>query len=150
MKTLMREGLLIAVPEHHRLATAPIVNLAQLAAENFVLCRRYESIGFREIVEAVCQEAGFTPRVLQAVETKKTVVDLIAAGLGVSLVQESMATTQPHGVRFRPMPPPAPCVESGVAWREDARPEVLDLIVTLVDFAQRDAPQTMLAEPQEA
>jgi DNA-binding transcriptional LysR family regulator len=133
---LMRESLLVALPEGHRLTTAPLVSLAQLAQENFVLCRRYESQGYRELVEGICREAGFTPRVLQSVETKQTVLDLVAAGLGVSIVQESVASSHTRGICYRAMPKPEPHVDTSIVWREDAQPEIIRL---LVDAAQREA-----------
>jgi DNA-binding transcriptional LysR family regulator len=149
---LMRESLLIAVPEGHRYATAPLVSLAQLAQENFVLCRRYESEGYREIVEAVCRDAGFTPRVLQAVETKRTVLDLVAAGLGVSIVQASVAAARTPGVCYREFPKPAPQVDSSIAWREEAQPDIIRLLAGAAqcEAARRDAVTPQLAQAQQA
>jgi hypothetical protein len=37
-------------------------------------------------MEGLCREAGFIPRVAQAVEQKHTMLDLVAEGLGVSII----------------------------------------------------------------
>jgi DNA-binding transcriptional LysR family regulator len=135
VRELMREPLMIAVAAGHRLATAPLSDLAQLAKENFVVCRRYEEPGFREMVEGLCREAGFIPRVAQAVEHKQTMLDLVAEGLGVSIIPRSSATLSDR-VRYRPFPNPTPYLSSAVAWREDAHAET---IASLVEVAEREA-----------
>ena len=129
------DRLVIALPEGHRYAAAPLTDLAQLAHENFVLCRRYADPGYRELVEGICREAGFTPRVLQAVEQKQTVLELVAQGLGVSIVQES-AAERSTGVRYQAFPRPVSPVATAVVWREDAHTESIAPLVTL---AEREA-----------
>jgi DNA-binding transcriptional LysR family regulator len=129
LKPLLREPLMIALPRNHYYATAPLDQLSQLADENFVLCRRYEDPGYREIVEAICQRAGFMPRVLQNVEAKSTILNLVAEGLGISFVQSSAMKLRPHDVCYRPFPQSTPYVDSVVAWRSDARSDAIDLFV---------------------
>jgi DNA-binding transcriptional LysR family regulator len=136
VRALLREPLVIVVPAGHRYATAPLLDLAQLAEENFVLCRRYADPGYRELVEAVCREAGFTPRVLQAVEHKQTVLDLVSQGLGVSVVQASAVPEGATGVRVRQFPKSVPHVDTAIVWRDDTP---LDLVLPLVEAAEQEA-----------
>jgi DNA-binding transcriptional LysR family regulator len=156
VRPLFSDRLVIALPEGHRYAAAPLTDLAQLAHENFVLCRRYADPGYRELVEGICRDAGFTPRVLQAVEQKQTVLELVAQGLGVSIVQES-AAARLTGVRYRPFPHPVSPVATAVVWREEAHIEAIARLVTLAereamnisvrrDFALNDA--TLLSTQQ--
>src|SRR5262245_16343018 len=140
-RELMREPLMIVVAAGHRLGAAPLSDLAQLAEEDFVVCRRYEEPGFRELVEGLCREAGFTPRVAQAVERKQTALDLVAEGLGVSIIPLSSATPSDR-VRYLPFPSPTPYLSSAVAWREDAYAET---IASLVDVAEREAQRRQTA-----
>jgi DNA-binding transcriptional LysR family regulator len=100
-----------------------------------VLCPRYADPGYRELVEGICRDAGFTPRVLQAVEQKQTVLELVAQGLGVSIVQES-AAQRSTGVRYRPFPRPVSPVTTAVVWRAHAHVEA---IAPLVELAEREA-----------
>jgi DNA-binding transcriptional LysR family regulator len=135
VRELMREPLMIAVAAGHRLATAPLSDLAQLAEEDFIVCRRYEEPGFRELVEGLCRETGFTPRVAQAVEHKQTMLDLVAEGLGIAIIPGNAATPSDR-VRYRRFPNSTPYLTSAVAWREDAQTET---IAVLVDIAGREA-----------
>jgi DNA-binding transcriptional LysR family regulator len=101
-----------------------------------VLCRRYADPGYRELVEALCREAGFTPNVLQAVEHKQTVLDLVAQGLGVSVVQASAAAERSTGVPARQFPKSVPHVDTAIVWRDDTP---LDVIAPLVELAEHEA-----------
>ncbi|MDF3316850.1 LysR family transcriptional regulator [Rhodococcus sp. C3V] len=51
-----------------------------------------------------CQAAGFTPKVRHHIDEFATVLALVAAGQGVSLVPELGAIHPPLGVRLTPMP----------------------------------------------
>ena len=136
VRALLHEPLVIVVPEGHRYATAPLCDLAQLAQENFVLCRRYGDAGYRELVDALCREAGFTPRVSQAVENKHTVLELVAQGLGISVVQASAVTERSTGVRTRPFPKSVPHVDTAIVWRDDTP---LAVIAPFVELAEHEA-----------
>ncbi len=135
VRELMREPLMIVVAAGHRLAGAPLSDFAQLAEEDFVVCRRYEEPGFRELVEGLCRESGFTPRVAQAVEHKQTTIDLVAEGLGVSIIPRN-STPPSDRVRYLQFPNTTPYLISAVAWREDAHAETIAL---LVEIAEREA-----------
>jgi len=134
-RELMRDPLMIVVAAGHRLTAAPPSDLAQLADEDFVVCRRYEDPGARELVEGLCREAGFMPRVAHAVEHKQTMLDLVAEGLGVSIMPWS-ATAPSDRVRYLQFPAPTPYLTSAVAWRDDAHAET---IASLVEIAEREA-----------
>lgn len=135
VRELMREPLMIVVAAGHKLATIPLSDLKQLAMEDFIVCRRYEEPGFRELVEGLCRNAGFTPRVKQAVDNKQTTLDLIAEGLGVSIIPSS-ETSPSDRVRYLPFPNPTPHLTSAVAWRDDTQTET---IASFVKIAEREA-----------
>jgi DNA-binding transcriptional LysR family regulator len=126
--------LVIAIPVDH-LAHAPLEQVSQLADENFIMCRRYEDPGYRELVDVICLRAGFTPRVLQAVEHKSTILDLVAEGLGIPFVQRSAAAGR-SDIRYLPFPASTPHVDSVIAWRDDANHHSITLFV---ETAEREA-----------
>lgn len=144
VKELMREPLMIVLPVGHRLAGAPLHSLAQLADENWVTCRRYEEPGYRELVESLCARAGFTPRVRQAVEHRQTTLDLVAEGLGVSIVPWSELAASDR-LAYLAFPGSTPFCETGLAWREDT--PVASSIAALVDIAEREAATFAAAIP---
>jgi DNA-binding transcriptional LysR family regulator len=84
---LLRDDLVAALPPQHRLAALEQVELAQLAAEDFIFLGA--SFGeLRTITRVACTAAGFTPRVAFEAEGLATMRGLVGAGLGVALLPE--------------------------------------------------------------
>lgn len=84
VRRLDEQRLRLVVPAGHRLATRKRVRLAEAAAEPFVTLEA--GYGLRRITDALCAEAGFTPRVTFEGEEAETLRGLVAAGLGVALL----------------------------------------------------------------
>jgi DNA-binding transcriptional LysR family regulator len=68
---------------------------------------------------------------VQEVSEIRTVLGLVAAGLGVSLVPESVARGERPGVAFRPLAGRAPTVDLALAWREDDESPILRAFIAL-------------------
>ena len=122
---LASEALIAALPDSHRLAAADSIALADLAEERFI---SYPS-GQRSVVHdaglAACAEAGFTPRIVQEAAQTSALVSLVAAGLGVALVPESVSHLSIGGVTYRPIRGTPPRVELVAAYRAgNASPHV--------------------------
>jgi DNA-binding transcriptional LysR family regulator len=97
------------------------VKLATLADEPFVLFPRRAAPGLYDLAVGRCAAAGFVPRIEQEAIQMPTIVSLVAAGMGVSLVPASLAHMGRTGVVYRPFSEPGPPMEVGLAWN-DASP----------------------------
>jgi DNA-binding transcriptional LysR family regulator len=86
---LWRDPLVCALPLGHALAGRKRIRLAELKHEDFVFLR-LESSAFAQSVFDACVQAGFAPRIVQQVVEIPAVLNLVAAGLGVSLVPASL------------------------------------------------------------
>ena len=88
------------------------------------------------LVESLCREAGFRPRVRHEVAETSTLVTFVAAGLGVAVVPEPVGTLDAEGVVYLPLTAAGAGVELAVALRSgDERPHVaraLDVLGSLV------------------
>lgn len=123
IRRLFREPIVLVLPAGHRLARGSAdtpVELANLRGEPFVLCPRYHRAGSTQTILDHCRQAGFEPRVTQEIEHKQALVGLIAAGVGLSLLPQSMTGLLHEGVTPRWLTPPLPPLELVAAWR---RPE---------------------------
>ncbi|MFC5909466.1 LysR family transcriptional regulator [Streptacidiphilus monticola] len=78
------QRLRLVVPADHRLAGRRRARLAEVAEDPFVTLE--PGYGLRRIVDALCAEAGFTPRVSFEGEEADTLRGLVAAGLGVAVL----------------------------------------------------------------
>jgi DNA-binding transcriptional LysR family regulator len=106
IELLAEERMLAALPAHHpRLASRPSrVALADLAEETFILYRRPTGPGLYDAIIAACRAAGFSPRIGQEAPRLLSTLSLVAAGLGVSIIPESMRRLDTEGIAYLPLP----------------------------------------------
>ncbi len=144
---IIREEPLVAVlPESHALLRERSVPLQALASESFILCPYRLNPHVYERILALCKGAGFTPRVVEEASPKQTILGLVAAGLGVSLVAASVQQSRRTGVAYRPLRGIHPTVEVAVAWRKDEKSPALQVFLSVVrEFARTPIPAKRLA-----
>jgi DNA-binding transcriptional LysR family regulator len=118
VRRIMDERLVLALgPQTAWNARA---GLRSVAAEPFIIIARARSASFYDHVLDVCGAAGFAPRIVQEAYELFTVLSLVGAGLGVSLVPRSAARMHLPGVRFRGLRQPEAAWNIAVAWHRDA------------------------------
>lgn len=133
MVTLEAEALLVAVSADHRLAVEPVVSLADLRSEPFVSYASRDS-AVNDAVLRSCRRAGFVPRREHLAPGTAVLLALVAAGLGVAVVPESVRALPLDGVVFRDLVD-AGTVELALAWRRGADNPVVDSVVEVLRAA---------------
>jgi len=102
---LLDEEMIAALPTGHplapRQARAAAVPLQAFASETFILYRRRLGPGLYDAIIAACHAAGFSPRVGQEAPRMFSTLNLVAAGLGVSIIPASMQSLHMDGVVYR-------------------------------------------------
>ena len=88
-RRLGEQRLRLVVPAEHRLAGRQRVRLGEVADDPFVMLE--PGYGLRRITDALCAEAGFTPRVSFEGEEAETLRGMVAAGLGVAVLPPATA-----------------------------------------------------------
>jgi DNA-binding transcriptional LysR family regulator len=102
MRTVLRERTVAALPAGHALARLTRVPLRRLAAEPLVLFPRDQAPGFHDLlIDALAGAGAGGPRVIQYAPEMLTIIGLVAAGTGVSLVPESVRRLGLDGVTYR-------------------------------------------------
>lgn len=108
----------VVLPEKHRLAHRERINLIDLQDESFVFLRLSNS-RFARYLRDCCVEAGFIPRISQQVAESYSLTSLVAAGLGVSLVPETITNLSREGIIYKPLEEPAPVGDVKMLYRPD-------------------------------
>ncbi|HUO73385.1 MAG TPA: LysR family transcriptional regulator [Solirubrobacteraceae bacterium] len=103
IETVMRERVLAALPVNHPLAALKRVPLRRLAAEPFVLFPRAQAPGFHDLLIGSVAATGAPPQVVQYAPEMLTIIGLVAAGIGLSLVPSSVQRLALDGVTYRPV-----------------------------------------------
>jgi DNA-binding transcriptional LysR family regulator len=132
VEVLRSEPLVAVLPQAHRLAGADAVPLEELEDEPFVVYPSHFRSVVHDAVEETCAAHGFHPRVALEVSETATLVSFVAAGLGVSLVPESVRHMTVHGAVYRPLAREAAAVELAVAWRRADTAPVLERALEVV------------------
>jgi DNA-binding transcriptional LysR family regulator len=103
-RRLLVDELFVVVPDGHRLARRDEVRIADLDGEPLVLPRRDTPAGrFRSVVEHLCAQAGFAPRVAYELNDLPAVQAFVAAGIAVVPMHGLTLTTIPPGAAVRPL-----------------------------------------------
>lgn len=116
--TVHTEPLCAVVPSGHRLALGDEIVVSDLATEPFITFPATTAPALHELVIGCCREHGFEPRIRFETHLQQTIVNLVAEGLGVSLVPQSMSKMQLTGAKFLPVSGTR-MVEQGVIWAAD-------------------------------
>ncbi|MDM6971245.1 LysR family transcriptional regulator, partial [Klebsiella michiganensis] len=91
---VLREPLLAMVPRDHPLASQPCVSLRELAREPFVFFDPHVGTGLYDDILGLMRRYDLTPAITQEVGEAMTIIGLVAAGLGVSILPASFRRVQ--------------------------------------------------------
>lgn len=128
-RSVEAEPLVLALPADHPLAGEPVVSVADLRTEGFIVYASKDS-AVNEAVLRTCRDAGYTPRREHVAPGTAVLVALVAAGLGVALVPASVRAVPLAGVEFRDVAG-AGSVELSLAWRAEPSALVRTVLETL-------------------
>ncbi|MET8590046.1 LysR substrate-binding domain-containing protein [Streptomyces sp. NPDC005078] len=95
---LLADPLDVALPAGHRLAGAPGLRLADLAAEPWIFGG---SGPWSEITTAACEAAGFVPEQAHSASGWTAILAMVEAGMGVALIPRMASAERRAGVVMR-------------------------------------------------
>jgi DNA-binding transcriptional LysR family regulator len=103
---VVREEFVVVLPGAHPLATQPALSLSQLSADPFVLFPLHVAPALYGQVQQLFAAADFAPRVVQEALEWTTIVSLVEAGLGISVVPSSFDILRLGHVKYLPLSAP--------------------------------------------
>jgi DNA-binding transcriptional LysR family regulator len=107
VRMLLTEPLLVAMRSDHPLAAqAGLPTIGDLRGAQFVLYRQAFGLGFNEHLTRLCARAGFAPRVVQEATGLSTLLGLVAAGMGITILTRSLGALHPENIVFRTLDDP--------------------------------------------
>ncbi|WP_457931571.1 LysR substrate-binding domain-containing protein [Pseudomonas aeruginosa] len=135
---LFREPLVAVLRADHPLAACSEDGLAiaALAEEPFVFFPRSYGTGLYDQVIALTRQAGFSPRIAQEASEAMTIIGLVSAGLGVSILPASFRRTRVDGVVYRTLSDPE---ATTAVWLVRRQNEGSPLALSFIDLVTREA-----------
>lgn len=114
---LVEEAMVAVLPTDHALSMAGSVELTEFKGESFILLPAVSAPILNDEIYRACRRAGFEPNVGQMAPQIASVINLVATGLGVSLVPECMRCMQLPGVAFRTIVGDGPVARLALSFR---------------------------------
>lgn len=117
---IMEEYFVVALPTTHALADQNKIPLKALENDEIIL-PSLDVLPFYEKVVTLCREAGFEPKINQTVTATGvvTLLSLVAAGVGVSILPNHVQTLRREGVVYRSLQNAALNRQIAVVWRQE-------------------------------
>ncbi len=131
-----QEEFVAVLPHGHKHTTHQHLPLRTLKGEAFVHFPRSVAPSLYDQIMRMCQRAGFQPRVVQEAREWLTIVGLVEAGLGVSLVPASFRRLKWGDVQYRPLSPPRQLTTIYTCWRPSSTPPTA---TAFIDIARQFA-----------
>lgn len=138
-RRLVRERFVVALSVDHPLARKKQLALRELKDEGFIMFPLYEGLGLYRDVMDLCMKAGFIPQVVQEATPMQTVVGLVGAGIGVSLVPASASKLRIPEVTYLPLQEHHAFMDFAAAFRAGSSEPIVEAFLTVARKACRDA-----------
>jgi DNA-binding transcriptional LysR family regulator len=129
---IMREPVVVVLPKKHRLLSNAEVALEDVAAESLILCSRIHAPLQHDVIVAQFRAANLIPNVSLETDHIQTVLGLVAAGLGISLLPASVESLRAPGLSYRPLKKVSVLMEMAVAYRKGDPSRVLANFLAVV------------------
>jgi DNA-binding transcriptional LysR family regulator len=145
-RVVMRDSLVVAVPDTHALAGARRLSISQLSSDAFVSLPPYEGSVLPDRLRRLARASGFVADIVQISPDTLTALALVSAQVGCHLTLASVAANvdDPHVV-FLPVEEgtsDAQDVHLRAAWRREDQSPALHAVVHELLTLNGDARQT--------
>jgi len=119
--TVCREPLLVALPTDHPLAARNHIKLDDMHGVPFVMWTPSGGKYFYGLITGLFSASGVMPNYIQHLDLSHTILALVRAGLGVSIMPTSSSLIRFENVVFRPLWRNDVFAETNMTWRSDLR-----------------------------
>jgi DNA-binding transcriptional LysR family regulator len=144
---LLYETAVVAVPSSHDLARRTSVSVLDLADQTLIVPERRSRPHSHDLTMRLFSESGLSAKVVHLADEKQTIVNLVAAGMGIAIVPRWASRMQVEGVTYVALDTPGADglkkLPLAVAWTGSTRDPVRDMLVELlrgrIDVYSKDA-----------
>lgn len=126
------ECLKLVLHEEHPLVSLRNISIKSLVDEPFILFPRHFGTNFYDLIISYFWEHGVSLNIVQEAIQMQTIVNLVAAGMGISVVPSSVESYKKSGVMYKDIQENTPKINLYVGWRQDEKSVVLEKFLTVV------------------
>ncbi len=137
LTSLREDPLVVVLPVGHPLAAKAEIAIRELEDESFVMYPPGAGTGIYPQIFRLCRAAGFAPRIGQTAGEASTIIGLVAAGSGITLLPASFDRIRMDGVCYRPITDREATTMLLLAQRGGEHAPLVDAFVALVTDAAK-------------
>lgn len=123
---------LVAVLPASRPVSGGAINVRELSEDNFILLDRSESCSLFDSIVSLCKNEGFTPRFQNTAHLAESILTLVRAETGISVVPSWSRSFGTDGLQMLRLIPDLVRVELIAAWRTEAQSILLTDFIELL------------------
>lgn len=131
--TLFQEPFVAVVPSGHELCKEPALTLAQIASQPLIQIYPTANRDFSRRMFGALLDKGLKLNIVQEVADTHTLIGLVAAGVGISLVPASLQNLQIRQVRYIPLREKTPMTTLQLVYNKENTSAVLRNFVRMVE-----------------
>ena len=130
---VQKDRFVVVLPERHRLAGHDVVPLSELRDEPFVAgAERWWNFYLRHL-EALCQSAGFRPKIVQEAFNSEGIFGFVAANMGIAIHPECARNYFRKGLVVKDLESGDRLIPTEVAWVTGTETPIMKNFIRSVD-----------------
>jgi DNA-binding transcriptional LysR family regulator len=130
---LLYETPVVAFPERHAFARRPRVSITDLANQPLIVAERRSRPHSHDLTIKLFAEVRLQQHIAQYAEEKQTIVNLVAANLGVAIVPRWTSRISSRGVCYVPLEAPGEYrLPLAAAWTRGSRDPTRDEMIKML------------------
>ena len=130
-EVLRQDPLVLVLPLGHPLARQQAVAISDLQGLPFVMYPKNAGTGIYPQIFRLCRAAGFLPTIAMEAGEASTIIGLVAAGCGISVLPSSFDIINMEGVCYRPLADPEAATTLLLARRKDENAPLVESFVAV-------------------
>lgn len=138
LTVLRRDPLRLVLPADAPLARQKSIAVKDLAGQAFVVFPKAAGTGIYQQIFDLCHAAGFTPQIAMEAGEPSTIIGLVAAGCGISVLPSSFEGIRMEGIVYRPLADPEASTSMLIAQHAEGGSPLAQAFVALAQAAAQE------------
>lgn len=128
-----RDNFVVAMPGDHELVRKPSLSLCDLKGMPLIMPNPRTNAITYERLTAAFRSAGLNPLIAQFADNENALLNLVAAGMGLTFLNTSLRPSETRGVVLRPLTDLSLPIHLELVWQNTNHNPALNHFVGLVD-----------------
>ena len=129
-----RENFVLITPENYKISKKTFTTLKEFRNDNWILPPKNEGYGYVELLDRIFQRHGFLPKVVYESPNSSSVLRLVSAGLGITLISKSSLNNLNLNIKYIEMDQLTEKVEMRLVWLKERDTELSQYRTVMMEF----------------